>query len=269
MVMAAPNGARRSRADHPKLPLTPDELAACAVELLDAGVSVLHLHVRDRNGRHTLDPGCYRAAIERIRRRVGDRLVLQVTTEAVGRYTADEQMAVVRELRPEAVSLALRELCPERAECAAGEFLEWLAAERIWPQYILYSADDLRRFDSLRQRGVFAEDHPACLLVLGRYAQERAGDPAELNELLSSVDCTPFSWSVCCFGPRELEAALKAVPLGGHVRLGFENNLLLADGSAAGDNAALIAQFMTATGASLRRPASADDVRDVFLRSAQ
>jgi uncharacterized protein (DUF849 family) len=147
IIISAPNGARRSRADHPALPLTAADLADTAVTLRDAGVSVLHLHVRDREGGHTLDPGRYREALVAIRERIGDELILQVTTEAVGKYSSAEQMAVVRELRPEAVSLALREIIPDDAhEARAAGFFAWLSEARIWPQYILYSEDDVRRF---------------------------------------------------------------------------------------------------------------------------
>jgi uncharacterized protein (DUF849 family) len=269
MVIAAPNGARRTHADHPALPITADELADCAASLLDAGVSVLHLHVRDSEGQHTLAPDACRAAIQRISRRTGNDLILQLTTEAVGRYTREQQMSLVRELRPEAVSLALRELCPDDdAEAAAAPFFAWLVAERIWPQYILYSLEDVRRFESMRRRGVFAEEHPSCLLVLGRYADQLAGDPAELDALLSPIDHERFPWSVCCFGPREQQAMLAALRKGGHVRIGFENNLLLVDGIAAADNAALIAQFTAVTEGSPRRPAGADEVRAAFIHRA-
>ena len=106
IIMSAPNGARRSQADHPALPVTAFELADSAEALRDAGVSILHLHVRDEQGHHTLDADRYREAIAAIDDRVGSDLIVQVTTEAVGRYQPAEQIQVVRELRPEAVSLA-------------------------------------------------------------------------------------------------------------------------------------------------------------------
>ena len=247
------------------MPMSARELAECAAGLPDLGVSVLHLHVRDREGRHTLDADTYRAAMRSIAERTGHALIVQVTTEAVGRYSAGEQMAVVRELRPEAVSLALRELCPDAAaEPVAADFFAWLAAERIWAQYILHSIDDLRRFEAMRRRGMFADDHPSCLLVLGRYGEQRQGDPSDLDALLASV-APGIPWSVCCFGPRENEAARSALDKGGHVRLGFENNLLLADGRHAPDNAALITQFTATLVGSARRPATADEVRREFI----
>ncbi len=266
IVMAAPNGARRGHDDHAALPITPRELADCAADLLAAGVSVLHLHVRDREGRHTLDADCYREAMRCIRRRVGDELILQVTTEAVGRYEPDDQMAMVRDVRPEAVSIALRELCPDDAsETVASGFFHWAVRERIWSQHIVYSPEELVRFDTLRRKGLFGEEHPFCLLVLGRYADGQRGDPEELRRMTSAVDCDSFPWATCCFGPREHEAMAVALAEGGHARIGFENNLLLADGRPARDNAELVSQFVSTVQASPRKAASADDIRSGLL----
>src|SRR5262245_31260768 len=151
VVMVAPNGARRTKADHANLPITPAEIAGEAARCARAGASVLHVHVRSDDGRHTLDAGRYQAAIDAVRRKVGERMVIQITTEAVGRYGPAEQMAMVRELHPEAVSLALAELISdEGAASEATEFLAWLRHERIAPQYILYTPDEVVRLHDLR-----------------------------------------------------------------------------------------------------------------------
>src|SRR5690606_18666219 len=109
----APNGARRTKADHPRLPMSVDEIARDAVEALEAGAAMIHLHVRDRDGAHTLDAELYRQAMTAVRKAVGNDMVVQITTEAVGRYSAAEQIAVVDALQPESVSIALREILPE------------------------------------------------------------------------------------------------------------------------------------------------------------
>ena len=116
MISVAPTGARKSKETHPGLPITPDEIAETALACQDAGASMIHLHVRDQEGRHSIDVGAYRDASEAVRDAVGDGLIIQVTSEAVGRFSPAEQMAMVRSLRPEAVSLAIRELVatPER-----------------------------------------------------------------------------------------------------------------------------------------------------------
>ncbi len=263
IIISAPNGARRTADDHPALPITPAELADCAQSLVDEGASVLHLHIRDKQQKHTLDADRYRAAMKAIRARVGDSLVLQVTSEAVGIYTREEQMAMVRAVRPEAVSLGLRELCPDdKAEVEAAAFFAWVRKEKIWPQYILYSADDVSRFDHMRRRGVFTDEHPFCLLVMGRYSEALEGNISELTAMLEAADCSEFPWAVCCFGKYENEAMLAATGTGGHVRIGFENNLSLPDGSVARDNAQLINHYRESATSYARIPATADDIRN-------
>ena len=265
MLMSAPNGARRGHADHAALPITADESALDAVALLGAGVSILHLHVRDDAGKHSLDAERYRQAIAAVRKSVGDELVIQVTTEAVGQYTSEQQIALVRELKPEAVSLALREICPLQAEeQIAAEFFAWMRSENIWPQYILYSVDDVMRFDDMRQRGVLADDAPFAMFVLGEYANAVPGTVADLDLLLAATDADDYPWAVCCFGQNENEVMLAATAQGGHVRLGFENNLHLPDGTLAADNAALISRYVADSTTSKRFPASADEVRAGF-----
>lgn len=262
--MSAPNGARRGKDDHQSLPITPDEIADCAASVADAGASILHLHVRDEQGRHSLDPDRYRAVSGAVRDGVGDRLIIQITTEACGSYSAEQQMATVRELRPEAVSLALKELCPDvESEPVAAEFFEWLKTEDVMPQYILYSPEEVIRFEDLRRRGVIPDDWPFVLIVLGRYSDSLTGDPGSLARHVEGLE-KDVTWMVCCFGPTENTAVAEAARLHGHARVGFENNLMLPDQTLAPDNAALVRLAVKTGGDAGRHVASADDVRQML-----
>jgi uncharacterized protein (DUF849 family) len=268
IIMSAPNGARRSREDHPALPITARQLAEEARQLLEQQVAVFHLHVRDSAGGHSLDPEHYRAAISSIREAVGKELVIQVTSESVGIYQRHQQMEMVRALRPEAVSLALRELCPDSSsEPEAARFYAFLQAERIWPQHILYTAGEVARFDELRRRGVLAQEHPFCLLVLGNYAGAQEGTVEELAGMRSMADFGEFPWGACCFGANEHQTMLETTALGGHVRLGFENNLCLPNGRQATNNAQLIHQYRQAITQLGRIPASSEQVRDIYIKN--
>lgn len=250
LLMVAPNGARRTRRQHKALPITPAELAASARASRDAGAAMLHLHVRDAKERHSLDPGLYREAIAAVRETVGSTLMIQTTTEAVGQYSPAEQMRSVKAVRPEAVSLAVRELVPDAAhEGAAREFLHWLDEAEIQAQYILYDDADTERLFALRERGVMPNGPVFLLCVLGRYSRRQQSAPTDLDPFIAVMDRYKRAedrWMVCAFGKRELDCAMAAAHAGGHARIGFENNLHMADGTKAADNAALIAQAANA-----------------------
>jgi 3-keto-5-aminohexanoate cleavage enzyme len=258
----APNGATRTKADHPALPITEREIARTAAEVAEAGAALIHVHVRDAQGRHLLDAEAYRAVTAAIRAEVGDRLVVQITSEAAGRYQGPEQMAVVRATRPEAVSLALREIVPDAAaEAEAAAFFAWARAERVLLQVILYAPDEVTRYADLKARGVLGEGGDFPLFVLGRYTPGQVSRPADLLPFFAPARERLPLWAICAFGPRENACALAAAALGGHVRVGFENSLLAPDGRPAESNAAQIRR--AAEGATLlgRPLADADTAR--------
>jgi uncharacterized protein (DUF849 family) len=262
-IAVAPNGGRRSKADHPALPITPEELAYAAASCLEAGACMIHVHVRSSNGAHLLDADAYRAASSAIRAAVGDRLLVQITSEALGIYTPGEQMDVVRQVRPEAVSLALRELVPDEAhEPAFADFLAWLRREQVVPQVILYSPDEAVRFGAMMKRGLLPSQAIPLLYVLGRYTPGQMSRPADLLAFLAPDQPSFGHWMVCAFGRQETACVTAGALLGGHARVGFENNLLLPDGSLAPDNAAVVAAARTAVEACGLAPASANDLRE-------
>jgi uncharacterized protein (DUF849 family) len=240
MIAVAPNGARKSASDHARLPITPADLAECAADCVAAGASMLHLHVRDEAGRHSLAPSHYRAAIDAIRARAGEELVVQVTTESGGRYSPAEQMTHAETLAPEAVSLAIRELFSEPAlHRDVTSFLGRLAARDALVQYIVYSSDEVRRCAQLHAEGAIPQRSPQVLFVLGSYADRRPGRPADLVPMLSALP-PGWRWSACAFGPAELQCMTASALLGGHVRVGFENNMQVPSGAIAADNAELV-----------------------------
>lgn len=260
--MCAPNGARRLKADHRALPLDPAEIAACSKEVYEAGASILHLHVRDPGGRHSLDPKHYSPAIDAVRKLVGRHLVIQVTTEAVGQYTREEQKEVVKALKPEAVSVALREICvSEELVPDTADFFDWMHTENIFPQIILYDQQDVTRFLDMKNRGIFATDNPFVLCVLGRHAVEATG---QLERFAASLSAAKVPWAVCGFGENEHGLPGLAVELGGHVRVGFENNIWRQDGTLAVNNAELVTAAKDAVELCGRTLAKADDVREMF-----
>jgi 3-keto-5-aminohexanoate cleavage enzyme len=246
MIAVAPNGGRRTKADHPAIPLTAAELARTAAECADAGAAMIHMHIRRPDGRHLLDADVYKQAIAAIRAEVGERLVIQITTEALGIYAPAEQIAVLKAVRPEAASLALRELVPdEAAEPAFAEALACMKRESVLPQIILYDPLEAVRLAGMIRRGVVPWPDIPVLYVLGRYSVSQTSQPSDLLAFLAPEAPRFANWSVCGFGKHEAACVTMAALLGGHIRVGFENNLHLPDGRLASDNAELVKTVAT------------------------
>ncbi len=240
-IAVAPNGGRKTKANHPQFPMTIAELTATAAQCVEAGAAMIHLHVRDADGAHWLDAEAYRAAIAAIREAVRDRLVVQVTSEGMGRYGSAEQMAVVLETKPEAVSLAQRELAPDaKDERPFADFLVRLKQMRVWPQFIVYAPEEAARLVAMQKRGVLPFEEIAVLFVLGRYTLLGTAAPSDLLPFLAPGGPRFAHWSVCAFGRREAACVTAGALLGGHARVGFENNLALPNGERAATNAELV-----------------------------
>lgn len=242
ILCVAPNGARKTKLEYPSLPISANELADTAASCQDAGASMLHIHVRDSAGAHSLDVNRYKAAICAIRTAIGTDMILQMSTESLGIFSAEQQINAVKNVTPEAVSIAIRELCPHSADekQAAGFFL-WLWREGIAPQYILYSVEDVLRFNDLLQRGVVPNERLSVLFVIGGH-QKTDKDPTQtLSNFLMAARFTSL-WMVCGFDSAEVHCTESAARLGGHTRVGFENNVLTQGGEKALDNAELVSQ---------------------------
>jgi uncharacterized protein (DUF849 family) len=263
VIALAPTGARRGKADHPALPIEPDEIADESARCCKAGASVLHLHVREADGRHSLDPGFYREAIKAVKASVGDGMLIQITTEAVERYSAAEQMEVVRDLKPEAVSVALREIVPSGGEVEAARFFAWMQDEGVAPQFILYEPDEVAWLLDLQRRRIVPFAGPHGLFVLGRYSAGQRSSPADLIPFVLGWPAD-WPWSLCAFGPLETRCTAAALSLGGHVRVGFENNLWRPDGTVADTNRDLVEPVAEVARQVGRPPATAQEARQVY-----
>jgi 3-keto-5-aminohexanoate cleavage enzyme len=265
LITVAPNGAYKQRPDHPALPLTTTELGQTAKLCLDAGAAMIHMHIRDAEGRHSLDVQGYRDAQQAVKAAVGDELIIQVTSEAARVYKAPEQIAMVTTLKPEAVSVGLREVDqPEIGEAGLAQFFGWLAKECVMTQVIVYDVADLQRWQALRAQGVIPDAPWSLLFVLGRYS---VGQTSEAKDLLPFVMAHTGNepWSMCAFGAGEHACATTAAALGGHVRVGFENNLLLNNGQVAPDNAALVGQIADSARVLGRSLYTAAQAREAFF----
>ena len=245
-LMVAPNGARKSKKDHPNLPITISEIVEEAKNCFQKGANAIHAHVRDQEGNHSLDIGLYKELIKELKIKVPD-LPVQITTEAVGKYSPKDQINVVEKIFPEAASVALIEMIPDKNDTnLAQKFYKFSIESNIQIQHILYSVNDLRVFLHLVKNKIIPQHNLQVLYVLGRYEKSFQSSTNDLDpfilehkSILTSID-----WGVCAFGKAETDCLIKAFSLGGKLRVGFENNFYNKDGSFAETNADRVSEIV-------------------------
>lgn len=250
-IMAAPNGARRDKGDHSALPLTICEIAAEAGACERAGASDLHLHVRDANGIHSLDPGLYAETIAAVHESAPG-LGVQITTEAVGRYSVAAQFDTLRAVHPQGASVSVREMA--RDVETAARLYAFGAEAAIAIQHILYDAVDLNTLRSYRAAGVIPPGDSAVLLVFGCYEPPTPARSVDVPEAVAALQKGYPGWAACAFGATEEAVLLEVALRGGNVRIGFENNIHRPDGSDAVSTADNIARFRAALAARIAEP---------------
>lgn len=236
-IMVAPNGARRGKADHPALPVTLTDILDTARACHLAGADGLHLHVRDADGRHTLDAGRYKEALTELGAQL-PTLRIQITTEAAGLFDVRTQHACLRDVKPEWASISVREMARDPA--LAPRVYDLCAAQGTEVQHILYNADDAALLRDWWDRGIVHAHQTSAIYVLGRYATADGSSPADIAPFRAALPQVT-NWMVCAFGPQEHACLAAAAALGGNLRVGFENSLTAADGTPHIDNATSVA----------------------------
>ncbi len=249
-VTVAPNGARRTKAQHHELPITIPQIAETARLCHSAGADEIHLHVRDSAGRHTLDPGIYREAIAAISTEAPG-MAIQITTESAGRFDVLTQLETLTELRPDAASVSVREILRDPKLARSLYHTATEASTKL--QHILYDETDVKNLRRLIEDGTVPELQSDVILVLGSYDPPRLAIPSELPDFVGSFSGEFPNWTVCAFGQSEHDVAEAAIRLGGHIHIGFENNIHRPDGTLATDNTENIVRAVSAARTAGRR----------------
>ncbi|WP_375749414.1 3-keto-5-aminohexanoate cleavage protein [Vibrio sp. HN007] len=244
-IITAPNGARKQKSDHPAVPISVREIVDDVIACRDAGSAMVHVHARDNHGKHSLAIDDNLILLDTLKQEVKQSVIIQLTTEAIGQYSPEQQMVLIKETCPPAASFALRELIPDDSYLNTAEsFFRWVSDQDVLAQYILYDREDVNRYLSLCQDGVLPQKGRHALLVLGRYHKNQMSEPTDLLPFFTQELLDYERWGVCAFGPKEHQCLTTAMLLGGDVRVGFENNHLDRFGEQAKDNAAQVSELV-------------------------
>lgn len=279
IITCAVTGSITRPDQHPGLPITPEQIARSTIEAAKAGAAVAHLHVRDpQTGSPSMEVALYREVVERIRES-GSDILINLTTGPGGRFVPGEddpkvagpgtnllpperRVEHVVALRPDICSLDLNTMwfgasVVINTPKSAATMARAIRAAGVLPELEVFDSGDIQLAHQLLADGTLARP-PLFQVVLGI----RNGFPATPETLLYAKSLLPADamWAAMGIGRMEFPIVAQACLLGGHVRVGLEDNLYLSKGELAPSNAALVERAATLVellGRSVATPAEA------------
>lgn len=265
IITVAITGAELDKQKCPVLPITPAEQAVAARECVEAGASVIHLHVRDDQGKPSQELAHFKRSVEAIKKECKNPPVIQFSTGgAVGE--AIERRIAPLQLKPDMASFNLGTI-NFGEEIFVNTFAEMRGLAKAFkqygviPEYEIYDAGHVDNLKKLIKEGILTPPYH-CQFVLG-VPGALAGEIDALTYLARQIP-SQSSWAVAGIGRYELPLAVHAIVMGGHVRVGLEDNIYYAKGQAAKNNAELVARIVRIAKEVGREVATPDEARHML-----
>ena len=242
IITAALTGAEVTREQQPALPVTPQEIAIAAEACAKAGASIVHLHAREADGTPTQDRETYREIIAAIRERCD--VIVQVSTGGAVGMTSAERLAPVT-LKPEMATLSMGTVNfgddvfmnhPADMET----FLHAMQQHGVKPEFEIFDTGMITTLNRWLKKGLLQGPQHVDF-VLG-IPGGMAGTPQALMYMIEQLP-PDATWTVAGIGSAQLPLGTLAILLGGHVRVGFEDNVYYRKGELASSNAQLVARI--------------------------
>jgi Uncharacterized conserved protein len=263
IISAALTGAMTPKEANPHIPMTPQEIAEDAYQCWQAGAAVVHLHMRDENGHGTMNKELFKETIDLLKQKKDCDVVINCTTSGDSRAGNDERMA------------HLEYVMPEMASYDAGSF-NWMPGGVFEnsPQFLealglkmkaLGIKPEIEVFDSgfmniagyyVKKEVLTAPCHYQFVLgVLG-------GMDASVKNLQFLTEMLPAgsTWSAFGIGRHHLPIMYATLALGGHIRVGLEDNVYYSKGELA-TNVSLIDRAVRVIKEFGKEPATPDEAR--------
>ena len=263
IITAAVVGAEVMKDQQPALPITPEEIANDVYDCWKSGASIVHLHVRDKDGNPTQDEKIFKETVKLIRERTN--IIVQVSTGGSVSMTPEERIQSVN-CDPEMATLST-------GTCNFGDevfynpynlmvdFAEKMREKNILPEIEVFDAGMVNNALKLYKDG-YIKGHLHFDFVLG----VPGAMPASVKNLLFLSELIPqeATWSVAGIGKHETPMAAAAIIMGGHVRVGFEDNIYYKKGRLAKSNSELVQRVVRIAKELNRDIATPDEAREIL-----
>jgi 3-keto-5-aminohexanoate cleavage enzyme len=263
IITAALTGAEVTKDIQPNLPVTPDEIAEAAYECWKAGASIVHVHARDAEGNPTQSGDVYKAIIDKIREKCD--IIVQPSTGGATWHTPEQRLQPV-ELAPEMATLSC-------GTCNFGNevfmntqenieiFAKRMQELGVKPEIEVFERGMIDTAKGLVKKGLI--NAPLHFdFVLG-VPGACPGNPEDLMYMVQQIPAGS-TWTVAGVGRYETPLSVMSIIMGGHVRVGFEDNVYYSKGVKADSNAQLVERVVRLAGELGREVASPDEARRIL-----
>lgn len=288
IVTCALTGAQQGKEANPALPEQPDEIIEQGLEAWRAGAAILHLHARDAEGKASGDVGIFRKIVDGLRDAGCDAVLNLTTGGAVAGLGLDERLQVLSALQPEIASFSvgggsmLGRYDQEAGQWKGDRFVQLFRSNEelervarlfrkngVRPELEVYHSGMLNNIAALHALGVL--DEPLLVNIVMGIPGECL--KATVKNLVYVVGELPpdTHWLVSAIGAKNHFRMLGAVlAMGGHVRVGLEDNVYLSRGELAPSNGALVEKAVRLIQELGADPASPSETRNILrLRTGE
>lgn len=281
IITVAPTGSMPTKEQHPNLPTTPGEIADAAYECYNEGATIVHIHTRDpKTGGRTMAIELYAEAMEKIRAKcnmlinlttsTGGQLVVgpdnQIQTDRTLLASPEKRVEHVLKLKPEMCSLDVGSANAKwgvflNTEAVIDKMAELIQKAGVKPEVEVFDVGHIQIAERLLKLGLL-EKNAHFQLCMGT----RMGVPGTPKNALHMAECLPpgVTWSIFGVAATQIPMVAMGVLMGGHVRVGFEDNLYIAKGKLAKSNAELVQRAAQIIRALNKEVATVEDTRKIL-----
>lgn len=269
IINVALTGIIPDKRENPHLPVTPEEIARDCEQCFAAGARIFHVHAREADGRPTYRPEIYGEIISRVRERCPEAIICVSTSGR--RFKEFHQRAAVLDLegplKPDMASLTLgSHNFPREASVNSPEMIQSLARRMqdrgIVPELEIFDLGMIDYAWYLIRKGMIREPF-YFNLILGSLGTASA-TPYNLAAMVRALP-PGACWAGGGLGRFQFYVNCLAIAMGGHVRVGLEDNLYLDPGKRQlATNPSLVARLVTVAQAMAREIATPEEAREIL-----
>ena len=267
VITAALCGSWPTKEMNPAVPYSPEEIAQQAYECWQAGAAIVHVHVRNADGSPSTDFNLYKETVERIRVHKDCDVCINITSSGSVDFSDEERIYPLQQLLPELASYDACTLNWQNRTVFMNppSFLEKLGhalqESNIKPEIEIFDAGMIYNTIYYMKKGVLkAPCHYQIVLGCAGGMANTVENLVFLKNLLPEGS----TWAACGISAGHLPIMSATIALGGHLRVGLEDNLYMSHGVLAKSNAQLVERAVQMLKLNNLEPATPDEARQIY-----